>query len=253
MANPPKHLIYREQFTIRTYEIDNRKVATIPALVKLMHEAAMQNVIRLKLSVWDLEPHQISWVLMRKLLTINRLPILGEKITIETTPTGFEKFFTFRDYKVFDEQGELIAFSSSTWLLMDTQSRRMTRIPDFIMEFQQWMPAPEVCLPRPTSKLPKFEPMGEGKQYLVRWHDLDFNMHLNNTFYVQWMIESVPEKLIQKGQLKQMDIIYRTECSWKEKVMAELQVLDENSYLHRLVRQSDQKEVALAKTTWMNM
>ena len=66
-------LIKTEPFTIRTYEIDNRKQATVPALVKLMHEAAMQNVIDLKLSVWDLEPHQISWVLMRKNLIIHQI------------------------------------------------------------------------------------------------------------------------------------------------------------------------------------
>ncbi|MCB0622180.1 MAG: hypothetical protein KDC41_26495, partial [Saprospiraceae bacterium] len=60
------------EYQIRTYEIDSRKQATVTALVKLMHETAMQNVIDMKLSVWDLEPRQISWVLMKKYVNIDR-------------------------------------------------------------------------------------------------------------------------------------------------------------------------------------
>jgi acyl-ACP thioesterase len=89
---------YQEDFCVRTFEIDSTKSATLPAIVQLMQEAAMQNVIDIKLSIWDLEPHKISWVVMRKNMTINRLPVLGEKIQILTYPAGFEKFFTYRDF-----------------------------------------------------------------------------------------------------------------------------------------------------------
>ena len=76
MNNLPKPLpeiAHVEPFRIRTYEIDHEKICTVPALLKLMHEAAMQYVLDLKLSVWDLEVHQISWVLMRQYLKVNRL------------------------------------------------------------------------------------------------------------------------------------------------------------------------------------
>jgi len=123
-------------FTIQKMPLHHRKQATIPALVKLMHEAAMQNVIDLKLSVWDLEPHQISWVLMRKNLVIHHVPKLGEQIKVVTHCAGFEKYFTYRDYKIYNQADELLAAAASTWLLMDTIKRRMTRIPDFIQALE---------------------------------------------------------------------------------------------------------------------
>lgn len=241
-------LIKTEPFTIRTYEIDNRKQATVPSLVKLMHEAAMQNVIDLKLSVWDLEPHQISWVLMRKNLIINQLPNLGEEIKVVTHCAGFEKFFTYRDYKIFNQQDELLAYASSTWLLMDTVKRRMSRIPDFILGLE--CPPEEECLPRPKNKLPKFEQADLTKTFTVGWYDLDFNQHLNNVFYLQWILETVPDNLLQNGRLERIDILYKLECKWKEEVICETQVVEEQNLIHRLVRKSDGQQLCMATTKW---
>jgi len=241
-------LIKTEPFTIRTYEIDNRKQATVPSLVKLMHEAAMQNVLDLKLSVWDLEPHQISWVLMRKNLIINQLPNLGDQIKVVTHCAGFEKFFTYRDYKIFNQQDELLAYASSTWLLMDTVKRRMSRIPDFILALE--CPPEEACLPRPKNKLPKFELANLSKTFTVGWYDLDFNQHLNNVFYLQWILETVPDILLQNGRLSRIDIVYKLECKWKEEIICETQILDKQHLLHRLVRKSDGKELSMAETRW---
>ena len=241
-------LIKTEPFTIRTYEIDNRKQATVPSLVKLMHEAAMQNVLDLKLSVWDLEPHQISWVLMRKNLIINQLPNLGDQIKVVTHCAGFEKFFTYRDYKIFNQQDELLAYASSTWLLMDTVKRRMSRIPDFILALE--CPPDSECLPRPKNKLPKFEAANLSKTFTVGWYDLDFNQHLNNVFYLQWILETVPDELLQNGRLNRIDIVYKLECKWKEKIVCETQIIDKQHLLHRLVRKSDRKELSTAETRW---
>ena len=244
-------LIKSENFTIRTYEIDNRKQATVPALVKLMHEAAMQNVIDLKLSVWDLEPHKISWVLMRKQLIIKELPSLGDAIKVVTHCAGFEKFFTYRDYKIFNQQDELIAYASSTWLLMDTIKRRMARIPNFILALE--CPPESACLPRPKNKLPKFERVDLAKQFTVGWYDLDFNHHLNNVFYLQWILETVPDELLHTAQLVQIDIIYKLECQWKEAVVSETQLITDNQLLHRLIRVSDGKQLAMAETKWKRL
>lgn len=240
----------QEEFIIRTYEIDRRKMVTAPALIKLMHEAAMQNVLELKLSVWDLEPHHISWVLMRKQLHIHRLPILGEKIKVITNPAGFEKFFTYRDYRVYDESDHLIASSGSTWLLMDTQKRSMTRIPDFILKMNHLMPKPEDCLPRPSTRLPKFENASTQKEYEVNWFDLDFNGHLNNTFFIQWMLEALDNAVLSHGELQELEINYKLEAQWQDRVLSEVQALENGTFLHRLSKVGDGKELANARSRW---
>ena len=241
---------YKRHYEVRTYEIDSRKRMTVPALARLMQEAAMQNVIRLGLSVWDLEPQHISWVLMRKQISVVRMPVLGERILIATYPSGFERLFTYRDYKVFDDSGQLLAASSSTWILMDMHSRRLAPIPAFILEYHNQMPPTEDCLPRPGGKLTPFGTATFSKQFEVNWHDLDFNEHLNNTLYIKWMLEPMPIDVLNSCQLLQLDISYRAESQLQDIVLAQVQPLDDGAFLHRLLRQSDGKELAVAKTAW---
>ncbi len=245
---PNSLLAYSETFTVRTYEIDSRKRMTAPALLNLMHETAMQNVLKLKVSVWDLEPHQLSWVLMRMHLKIKRMPMLSEEITITTCPSGFEKFFTYRDYKLFDAKGDLIAYMSSTWLLMDTESRRMRRIPSFILDFE--MPPADQCLPRIQHKIPLFGEVEHQKSYEVNWYDLDFNQHLNNVAFIKWLLQTIDDDMLANAELEELDILYRAECLWKDKVHSDLQQVDQQTFLHRLMRPSDQKELARAQTKW---
>lgn len=244
-------LAHEAIFTIRTYEIDSRKQATPVALVRLMQEAAMQNVLRLGLSVWDLEPHGISWVLMRLTLRIERLPGLGEQIRVSTCPTGFEKVFTHRDYRVFDAAGMLIATSSSTWLPMDTQTRRMTRIPDFIMKYQQQVPPPDQWLPRAPEKLPAPEAPDRSKNRTVEWYDLDFNMHLNNTLYIQWLLETLDDNILQHGNLRALDILFRAEGRRADTLRTEHQRVAPDTFVHSLTNATTQKELAAMRTVWL--
>ena len=244
---PPK-LAYQENFTIRTYETGQKKEATVSHLLKLMHESAMQNVIALKVSVWDLEAHKISWVLRHMQLQVNRLPRLGETINVLTYPAGFERLFTYRDYRVVDSKGQEIATAASKWLLMNTENRRLAPIPDHIAQIK--MPAPEDCLPRPNGKLPNWTQSHGQQKFQVNWHDLDFNGHLNNVVYLNWMLEPLPEEVLQNSQMEKLDILYRAEGIWKEEVLAEIQQLGDLEFLHRLIRIGDGKELAAAKSIW---
>ena len=122
----PQHTEY---FSIRAYAVDAKKHVHVPALLQLMHETAMQHVLDLRLSVWDLELMNLAWVLTRLQVKIHQLPLLGQKIKIVTNPSGFEKIRTFRDYRVFSEDGQLLATAVSLWFLMNTQTRRLARVP----------------------------------------------------------------------------------------------------------------------------
>ncbi len=243
-------LSYNFNYTVQTYDIDKRRRMTVAALVKQMQEAAMQNVIEMKVSVWDMEAQRVSWVLLRKNLRIKRLPMIGEKIRILTCPTGFDRVFTFRDYRIYDESGEMIGHSSSSWLLLDTHTRRMSKIPPHILEFEKSMPPIEECLPRPDVNIGMVDKVDFSNKFRVGWHDLDFNGHLNNVFYLQWMIETVPDNLINEGTLKSFDIQYKVEGKWKDLIVSESKQLDDKTFVHRLRPHEGGKELAIGKSVW---
>ena len=239
---------FKGNYTIRSLEVDQNQQLTIPSLIKLMQETAMQNVISMNVSYWDLIKENVSWVLMRMHLKINQLPVMNQEVEVFTHPSGFERFFTYRDFKIYDKQENLLAQASSTWLLLNTKERKMSRLPQFILDYE--MPEEDKCLPRRKVKLPKFEKADKSLVFRVNWYDLDFNSHLNNVLYIQWMLEVLDNKYLREGTLLELDILFRAESNLNEEITAELQQLEEDYFLHRLIRKSDQKELAKATSRW---
>lgn len=243
-------LIHRERFLIRSYEIDPHKRAAPAALARLMQEASMQHVLKLKLSVWDLEPQGVSWVLMRQRLRIHRLPLLGETIEVLTHPSGFERVFTHRDYRVFDGDGVEIAHTSTTWLLMQTAARRLARIPPEILAYNDLLPPASSCLARAQTQLPAFAQADFTRRFSVHWFDLDFNFHLTNSKYLEWMLASMDETMLRRGLLKEMTVLYAAEAILNDEVESQTCLLNAHTGLHRLIRLADGKELATGQSLW---
>ena len=243
-------LQYESKYRVRAYEIDSRQRMTMPALSRLMQEAALQNVIEIGMSFWDLEPHQVSWVLNRQQIHIKRMPKMNEQIRVHTTPAGFLRLFTLRDYRVYAESGELIAHSPSVWLLMNTETRGLDSRPPFLEAFNARMPPREQCFPRPKGKIPAPRQADFTNYYRVHWHDLDFNEHLNNTLYIQWMLDPLPAEVLSNHNLTFLDINYRAECQLHDELRVEVQQIAKGEYLHSILRLSDEKMLANARTIW---
>lgn len=246
-TNPISHEAF---FEIRTYEIDHRKLLTLPALIRLMQEAAMQNVINLKVSIWDLSPHNLSWVLLHQDVHIKKLPKLGDPIRIFTTPAGFVKFYTFRDYYLLDSNDQVLAYSSSKWLLLNTKTRRPSRIPPFLLEFQEQMPPEQDCLKHPHSTTITIEKVHHERQVEVGWHDLDFNQHLNNTIYIRYMLDALPRAVLDKKIPINFNIQFKLEANFQDQLHIEVEQIDEHSFKHRLLQQESNKELAVALSNW---
>lgn len=247
----PDGTLHQETYTVRTYEIDHQKRMTVPALVRLMQEAAMQHVLRLKLSVWDLEPERVAWVLMRLQLEVKRLPLLEETITIKTCPTGLERILTYRNFWIYDTNGQLIAEAVTHWVLMDTQTRRLRAIPEWIVDrFSQLIPASHNGIQASRHKLPAFSQTDHQKSFQVRWHDLDFNLHLNNTYYILYLLEGLPADWLTRHTLVRLDIVYKSEVRMEEAFEIRIQQLASGQFLHQMTQGKEQRLLAEMRSEW---
>ena len=242
---------HTEYFSIRAYAVDAQKQVHVPALLQLMHETAMQHVLDLKLSVWDLEPQNLAWVLTRLQVKIHQLPVLGQKIKIVTNPAGFEKIRTFRDYRVFSEDGQLLASAVSLWFLMHTKTRRLARVPaDIKQTIEDCIANIQDFLPKPYTKPPVFPEATLQRSFQVNYHDLDFNEHLNNIHYAKWLLDILPADFQRQHKLEQLDLFYKLECVLDDQILGEVgpSSSEDLSFHHRLVK--NDQEVASAQSLW---
>ena len=120
-------------------------------------------------------------------------------------------------------------------------------MPEFIHKLR--MVNKKRALDDPFKKLPKLSKIDFEKQFKVRRSDLDINQHVNNVNYIEWAVESVPEEIYNQKTLTGLEINFRAESKYGDRVIAQSNVQD-GICLHKLSRSGDDRELAIVRTIW---
>jgi acyl-ACP thioesterase len=238
----------RQRYQVNISDTGPQNKLTVASLWNYMQETAWNNAAYLGFSVYDLHKRGITWVVYRLKLSIESYPRHGENFTVETWPSGLDKYFVYRDFRVYDHQDQVIGEATSTWLVLDLKKR--TLITDLHKDLLGLYSGQDVAyLPRATDKLRKISTTEIEKPVTVEWFDLDVNEHANNSFFIRWVAQSVPSVCIRNYDLHVLDIQFKKECSYGDSVMVRSADAGESTYLHEMVKSSGDIAV-LAQSTW---
>ena len=262
---------YDFTFQVRYGEIGENGVATLASLGNWLQEAAGLSADSLGFGEGDLLHSNVTWILTRLVLRIDRLPCAGETLCVHTWPSTADKL-AHRGYEVFDGEGRLIVSGGSAWTAMDLASRSICAVPEEIA--RRFPEHPRPCDPFVGRVIPRIKGDGASSSLLrVRRDDLDLNGHVNNTRYLSWLMETLPPTPMpsRNGETgaaplipRLLDITFRAECFPQEELEclstpspapkdAPAEVLGRAvpwALLHSIRRLSDESEVCRALTLW---
>jgi len=242
---------FKSRFQIRSYEVDSQRKVKPVTLLDYLQDAASEHAKRLGVSVTDLLPKNITWVLSRYHVKIMRYPLLGESIQVNTWPSARQRFLAIRDFEVTDEKGDALALATSSWILLNLRNKRPARLdnilPDYPIlnrrtiedDFNKPLPAPE----RADIELP----------FRVRMGDLDLNGHVNHTVYIEWALETAPQEILQKNRPVEIEAAFRGEAFYGDRIISRTQVIEDAPspcLLHQLINEKDGNELTRLKTSW---
>lgn len=244
-------MIYTETYRIRNYETDGQGLLTPLALVNYLQDVADRHAVLLGVGMPTLAESGLSWVLHRLTIQVVRWPSIGEEVVLETHPSGLERIYVFRDFRMYDPFGNLLITATSTWLVFNTASRSLTApAAHFKTVFDPFRHLS--FLPRSTRKFPSLLPATPRCSLPVRarHNEIDTNEHVNNSVYVQWLMEALPASLLATHQCQELDIQYKKECTREDIILSISQPLPNAERLHVLVNQEG-KEVAIGLSRWL--
>ncbi|CAM6109681.1 unnamed protein product [Calypogeia fissa] len=223
--------MYRQMFVIRSYEVGFDRTATIETLSNLFQECALNHVGMTDFcgdglgTTHAMMRHRLIWVVTRMQIQVERYPIWGDVVEIDTWVAGEGKNGMRRDWLVTDyKTGEILARATSTWVNMNQDTRRLSRMPDDVRSeispyfLDRWAIKEDSSLQR-TRKL------GDNAEHIrsdlvPRLNDMDMNRHVNNVKYIGWALESVPQSLSVAHELTSMALEYKRECSASDVVQS---------------------------------
>jgi medium-chain acyl-[acyl-carrier-protein] hydrolase len=239
-------------YKIKSFEVDPTKKATIQTLCKVMQEAAWDHALAFGLGYSQMLDRGLAWVLSRLKIRVFDFPRWGDNIRIRTWPAGVHRIFALRDFQVLDEAGAFMAEAASAWLILDEKSRRPTRIEPLFHEMR--IPAQESLFDfeENLERLPS--PQGYRMQpfFPVRFSDLDWHNHVNNSKYLEWILDSYTLEFHTHFQVAALRINLLSETHYGDEISICTQKLEDDppTYLNSILRKPDNQEICVACIDW---
>lgn len=215
--------IYKAKHLVKYYECDTTKKMTLPMLSNIMiHTSGEQSHL---LGVGDdfVNELGLSWVILQYEMKFTRVPEFAEEITITTQALSYNKLFCYREFKVFDANGEECVTALTTFALINTEKRKMARIPEEIITPYN------VEFNKKLVRTPKPEKIGEeaaSTEYRVRFLDIDRNQHVNNSKYFDWALDSLEYDFLTSHELDYVNIKFEKEVHYGNEITSSVSMTE---------------------------
>jgi len=240
---------HKKEFTISSYDLNPRGQARLTTMANFFQEMAYHHATRLGYGYEAMKERDTMWVLSRMMIRIDRYPVWKERIVIETWPSGTEKLFALRDFRVRDEAGDVIGKATTYWLILDIDSRRPIRPNAELKRFAMIVHNESVF----DTLLEKIDIAGETEaldHHRVLFSDLDIMGHVNNVKYLEWCIDSAMGDQRVNREIVELEINFMHEALQGDDIQISRMLDHADNPLFVAVNRDDGKEIFRARLTW---
>ncbi len=248
LANFPSPQYHHHNLTIHSFEVDFNHQLSITALFNLFQEIAWEHAKILHFGWEDLMQKEQFWVLSRVRVEVNRLPRWTENVTLVTYPRGVDGLFALRDYEMFESNGNRIIAASSSWLILNLQTRRPVRLTDFDhgMEYAQ-----RAALRANPGKIASngFAPVLTDN-FNVKTGDIDVNGHVNNVRYIDWAYNAFDLDHYKKFSPAFIEVNFLAEGRMGDEIAIKLAEYNDNEHVIDITRGNDSKDLCRIHIKW---
>jgi medium-chain acyl-[acyl-carrier-protein] hydrolase len=247
-------LQYEKEHKIPVYEIGADGKLSLHSLFNYLQDIASEHATKLNFGREDLIKENHFWVLSRILAKIEKLPEWEDEIIVRTWPRGVDKLFAIRDFELCYPGGKQIVTASSSWLVVDRTTKRVQRPYNLLSRFNSDVPV-QSSVSRVAAKLEPASAGGKkGDPFRVKISELDVNMHTNNAMYVKWVCDVYEPDFMKNHSPVTVEINYLAESKWNYEICVKTSCEEnsETTFLHSVIRLSDNVELCRVRFEWMN-
>lgn len=232
-------MILENEYIVKLSEIGKGNKATNKAILSYLEDIGGIHSNKAGYGVLEIEETHLSWILLGWRLQVIRRPKYAETIRIKTWSKGVVKFYTYRDFEIYDQQGNLIIKASSKWVLLDIEKGKIIRIEPELMDKYE----PEMN--KAVFEMHEFDKVSEPDEYkyeteyTVRRADIDVNNHMHNLNYIEIANEALPEEVYRGALFNDVRITYKKEIKLGDTVKCKYAFRDDKHIV--VVKSQDEK------------
>lgn len=201
--------VYEYTTNLSYNHVGVNNVLSYSGLTELLQEAATLHADSLGWGISSVPKTNLTWILLYWKIKIFSTPKWNTKVTVKTWPREMARIYSYRDFEVYDDLGNLIAVATSKWVLINVKTHSITRItPEITNSFNITKKLVFPDFKEPSLKL--LEDSILTFEYKIGRRDIDSNHHVNNLCYLDFALESLPEDAYSNN-FTDIEILYKKE------------------------------------------
>lgn len=201
---------YTEKHIIPCYDTDASWRLKPTSFMNLAQEAAGRHAVYLGFGYDYLIRNNTAWILSRVHVEFVDAPKWREEVTLNTWHKGLNRLFYLRDFLVTDNEGKARVKATTSWLVLNLETRRLVRDP-MLMEEGTVCKDNVIDTPADKVQMPKDAVPELVRSHAVSYSDIDTNGHTNNAMYMQWAMNSVDYETASSKPVKEFTINFNHE------------------------------------------
>lgn len=239
---------YSEQINIKYSEIDQNQALKPYSLLNYLQDIASKNAEDNGFGYSFIHPLNYAWFLIKYRMEFTDYPFDVQELTLTTEPRGYNRLFAFRDFELHSGE-KLLARVASTWSIVDIESRSLVPVGQTFANNPRMLPFEKREDDLAYTKITSITNPQIEKEFEVRYNDLDVNGHANNGNYIVWAFEPLGFDFKNNHKIKTIDMVYKKEAKFSEKIISQVEFKDDLTTLHRL-QNIDGEDLFLMECTW---
>ncbi len=203
-------LKYTRKITIPCYDADASWRLKPTSFMNYAQEAAGNHAVHLGFGYDDLIATNTAWILSRVHVEFPDAPRWREEVTLNTWHKGLNRLFFLRDFVITDNEGKERVKATTSWLVLNLETRRLVRDPKLM---EEGTVCTEHVIETPADKvqMPKDVEAEHVMDHAVAYSDVDMNAHANNAMYMQWAMDAVDYAIASARPVKEFTINFNHE------------------------------------------
>ena len=197
------------EFYIGFRDIDRYNNLEIKALLGFLEDIAGMHSNMVGYGLKDIEKTKRTWMLISWKLKLYKKPQYADTIKIQTWSKSIQRLYAFRDFRIFNQEGELIGIASSKWVYINLETQSISRPEPEVVELYQ-SEDDSVFEESGLGKLKPAENYTNSATYTIGKEMIDVNNHVHNLYYLDLAYMALPEEVYDKD-FSEIDILYKKE------------------------------------------
>lgn len=229
--------IFREKVVFTAQDTDRFGRVKSSVLLHQLEQIATTHYDALGLDRDLTTSHGCFWAVIRTELALCVPPPVERTLYLDTWSGRQSHGLFWRHYRLQDPEGTVYIRGVSVWVLMDIQTRTMSRDRSWVTEKGGVSQPDELKATLRSPALPTELPQRQDRT--VERSDADFNGHLNNAEYLRWADDLLPEEFAVSHRPAHLWIEYKKELPLGQTAVLQYLLEDGALYLRGTVEDKD--------------